>query len=262
MSKLEFIDALKRAMDGLPIEAQAKTLAYYEQRFVDGAAAGLSDEEIVADLGDPRKIAMSLRASTHAEALQQQAPRRAPLNPLRVLFSAIGLAIFNLFMIIPGAVYASLLAALYACTVAFYGSGIVIAASGVAGANEITLDAPLRHVIVDDEVVIEGRSPTRIVIDDSGIRVKDLPGENSDEENDSEDAAGRVIDRAEKVAIEGIQISTEMDDESRTKLVAVGIGLVLLGVGLALMSIVVTRWTFIGIKRYVQMNISLLRGQQ
>jgi uncharacterized membrane protein len=257
---LEFIDALKRAMEGLPIEAQAKTLAYYEQRFVDGAAAGMPEDEIIADLGDPRKIAMSLRASTHAEALQQ-APRRGPASAVRVLFAAIGLAIFNLFMIIPGAVYASLLAALYACTLAFYGSGIVIAASGVAGANEITLDAPLRHIIVDDDIVIDGRSPTRIVIDDSGIKVSEVPDYGSDDENDSKDATDRVIDRAEKVASDGIQISTEMDDASRTKLVLVGLGLVLLGIGLALMSIVVTRWTFVGLKRYAQMNLSLLRGQ-
>jgi uncharacterized membrane protein len=260
VSKLEFIAALKRAMDGLPIDAQAKTLAYYEQRFVDGAAAGLPEDEIAADLGDPRKIAISLRASTHAEALQQQPLRSGPGSAVRILFSAIGLAIFNLFMIVPGAVYASLVAALYACTLAFYGSGVVIAASGVAGANEITLDAPLRHIIVDDEVVVDGRSPTRIVIDDSGIKVSEVPGYDKDEDADDEDTAGRVIDRAEQVAIEGIQISTEMDDASRTKLVLVGVGLVLLGVGLALMSIVVTRWTFIGLKRYVQMNVSLLRG--
>jgi uncharacterized membrane protein len=259
VSKLEFIDALKRAMEGLPIEAQAKTLAYYEQRFVDGAAAGMPEDEIIADLGDPRKIAMSLRASTHAQALQQEPVRSTPASALRVLFSAIGLAIFNLFMIVPGAVYASLLAALYACTLAFYGSGIVIAASGVAGANEITLDTPLRRIVTDEGVVIDGRTPTRIIIDDSGIRVSD-PAGNGDADENNEDAPVRVIDRAEQVAIEGIQISTEMDDASRTKLVFVGIGLVLLGVGLALMSLVVTRWTFIGLKRYVQMNVSLLRG--
>jgi uncharacterized membrane protein len=260
VSKLEFIDALKRAMEGLPIEAQAKTLAYYEQRFVDAAAAGLSEDEIVADLGDPRKIAMSLRASAHAESLQQQPARSAPASAMRVLFSAIGLAIFNLFMIIPGAVYASLVAALYACTLAFYGSGIVIAASGVAGANELTLDAPLRNVRVGDGVVIENsRTPTRVVIDESGIRVSEI-SRDRDGDGDNEDPADRVIDRAEQVALEGIQISTEMDDASRTKMVVVGVGLVLLGVGLALMSIVVTRWTFIGLKRYVQMNISLLKG--
>ena len=38
MGKLEYLDALKRAMLGLPPDVQAKTLAYYEQRFVDGIA--------------------------------------------------------------------------------------------------------------------------------------------------------------------------------------------------------------------------------
>ena len=46
MGKLEYLDALKRAMGGLPPEIQAKTLAWYEQRFVDGVAAGRSDDAV------------------------------------------------------------------------------------------------------------------------------------------------------------------------------------------------------------------------
>ena len=68
MGKLEYLDALKRAMLGLPPETQAKTLAWYEQRFVDGIAQGRSEESIAEELGDPRKVAVTLRASTHMDA--------------------------------------------------------------------------------------------------------------------------------------------------------------------------------------------------
>ena len=46
MGKLEYLDALKRALAGLPPQLQAKTLSYYEQRIVDGQAAGRADTDI------------------------------------------------------------------------------------------------------------------------------------------------------------------------------------------------------------------------
>ena len=70
MGKLEYLDALKRAMLGLPPETQAKTLAWYEQRFVDGNAAGRREQEVAEELGDPRKVAVSLRASVHMDAFK------------------------------------------------------------------------------------------------------------------------------------------------------------------------------------------------
>ena len=41
----------------------------------------------------------------------------------------------------------------------------------------------------------------------------------------------------------------------------VGMGFVLAGIGLSLLSVVVTRHTIAALKRYVAMNISLLRGR-
>jgi uncharacterized membrane protein len=51
-----------------------------------------------------------------------------------------------------------------------------------------------------------------------------------------------------------------MDADSRTTQTLFGFGLVLGGIALFLLSLVVTRYTFVGIKRYIQMNFSLLKG--
>ncbi|MEG0884594.1 MAG: DUF1700 domain-containing protein, partial [Janthinobacterium sp.] len=64
MNKQDYLDALRRALTGLPPDLVAKTLDYYEQTFIDGAAAGRSEHEIADDLGDPKKIALTLRGST------------------------------------------------------------------------------------------------------------------------------------------------------------------------------------------------------
>ena len=264
MGKLEYLDALKRAMTGLPPELQAKTLAYYEQRFVDGLAAGRSETDISKDLDDPKKIAMTLRANSHLSAFQQ---KRNPYNLVRLLVSAFGLAIFNLFMVVPAIVYASLLAAMYACALAFYVAGIAITASGLSGANELVLDGPLRHFIISDDDASQSDTQTKVTIDDDGVRVfqEKIPDQHparaiAGSAADSPDDAAPVIKRAEAVAGHGIRISTGMDAGSRTTQTLFGLSMVVGAIILFLLSLVVTKYTVVGIKRYIDMNFSLLKG--
>jgi uncharacterized membrane protein len=260
MGKLEYLDALKRAMTGLAPEVQAKTLAYYEQRFIDGQAAGRSDDEISKDLDDPKKIAMTLRASSHLSAFEQ---KRNPANLLRLLVSALGLAIFNLFMVVPAAVYGLLLAAMYACALAFYVAGIAITASGLSGANELVLDGPLRHFVLTDETIDDANTQTKVSIGDTGIRVfqEKIPDQQPPTAEAEQDTSSPVIRRAEAVAGRGIRISTDMDAGSRTTQTFFGLSMVVGAIILFLLSLVVTKYTIIGIKRYIQMNFSLLKGQ-
>ena len=261
MGKLEYLDALKRAMLGLPPELQAKTLAWYEQRFVDGAAAGRSETDIARELDDPKKVALTLRANTHMAAFAEQ---KNPANLVRLCASVLGLLVFNLFMLIPAAVFGSLLAALYISALGFYVGGIAITASGLSGANELVLDGPLRHVSIDDGE--PERVRTRISISETGITVDDADPPPADEtaneagvDPDSADTS-RVVRGAERVAGSSVRISTDMDEDSRMTQTVLGLGMVLGGIVLFLVSIVVTRYAALGVKRYVQMNISLLRS--
>jgi uncharacterized membrane protein len=279
MGKLEYLELLKRAMLGLPPEVQAKTLGYYEQRFVDGVNTGRSEQDVARELDDPTRIAMTLRASSHSAQLGAQAtpqsttqfasqaaghavPRpgpvldkRNPVGVLRVLVSGAGLAIFNLFMIVPAMVYSALLFALYVCALAFYLSGIAITASGLAGNSELLLDLPTRYVQIDDED--PDRRQIRVRIDDTGIHVHE---EGADAGNDDEAGGSRLRRGAEVVAGNSLHITTDMDADSRTTQTLFGFGMVLGGIALFLLSLVATRFTAQGIKRYVQMNFSLLKG--
>jgi len=269
MGKLEYLEALKRAMLGLPPDVQAKTLAYYEQRFVDGVAAGRGEPDVARELDDPTKIAMTLRASAHLNAFTEKkntanefAEKPNPANVLRLAVSAVGLAIFNLFMIVPAMVYSALLFALYVCALTFYLAGIATTASGLAGANELVLDWPSRFVTIDDDG--RGRQ-MRIEIGDRGINVTQERPQLADPlpPDADADAGGRhsrALRGAEALADSTLRISTDMDAESRTTQTLFGLGLVVGGIALFLLSLVITRYTFIGIRRYVQMNRSLLKG--
>jgi uncharacterized membrane protein len=277
MGKLEFLDALKRAMAGLPPEAQAKTLAFYEQRFVDGVAAGRSEQAIAAEQDDPKKIAMTLRANTHMQAFET---KKNPANLLRMVVAALGLAIFNLFMVVPAMVYAALLATLYACGLAFYLAGTVITASGLSGANEIKLEGPLRSFFVEHGMANDRDGlQTKVNISEQGIEVfserapgsktgstrvtlgkSSSPDVGEDDSAKPDKGTAQVIERAESFASKGVMFSTDTDDGSRATQTAFGIVMVLGGIVLLLLSLVVTRYTFIGLKRYIDMNFALLKG--
>ena len=273
MNKLEYIAALKRALAGLPPETIAKTLAYYEQRFVDGVALGRSEAEIAADLGAPAKIAVTLRASAHMGVFEQ---KKNPANFMRMLVSALGLAIFNLFMVVPALVYSAMLAVMYMAALVFYVGGIAITASGLSGANELVLDGPLRHFVIRDSdrapAQGDGATQTRIEIGASTIDIFDEPSTN-DAGDGARDGAGDeagnpalrngkgVIRRAEAFAGHGIHISTDPDGSSRTTQTTFGMAMVMLGIALFLLSLVVTTYTVSGIKRYMEMNFALLRGR-
>ncbi|WP_332875771.1 DUF1700 domain-containing protein [Massilia sp. S19_KUP03_FR1] len=262
MGKTDFLDALKRAMPGLPPALQARTLAYYEQRFVDGVALGLSEQDIARELDEPSRIAMTLRASAHEAAIARPAPLAPGLNRpagvLRTLLSALGLGIFNLFMVAPAAVVGALLLCVYLGAMTLYVSGIAITASGLAGANELVLRAPLRAFGIDDA------NRTRISITETGIQVgqektPEVAGEVDTPDSDPA-ATPRVVRGAEAVAGRGLHISTDLDESSRTTQALLGLAMVMGGIILFLLGLVATRYTLLGLQRYLQMNLSLLRG--
>lgn len=255
MGKQDFLDALRKALAGLPPETVARTLAYYEQRFIDGLTVGRSEAEVAAELDEPRKIAMTLRANSHLASLE---PRKAPASPLRMAVSFAGLAVFNLFMVVPAAVFAALLMALYIASSSVYVSGIAITASGLAGANEIVLAGPLHNWVgfsTDEDE--DGAVQTRISIGDQGIHIDQ---EAQRRENDAS-RSERILDSAEAMADGSVRITIDRDGSSRAAQTLLGGGMILGGIGLFLLSLVVTRYTGVGLKRYVQMNYSLLRGR-
>jgi uncharacterized membrane protein len=273
MGKLEYLELLKRAMLGLPPDVQAKTLGYYEQRFVDGINAGRSEQDVSQELDDPKKIAMTLRANSYSAQFNSPAgpqsgaqfgpiaEKRSPATVLRVLVSGAGLAIFNLFMIVPAMVYSALLLSLYVAALAFYLGGIAITASGLAGNGDLLLDLPARYVNIDADDP-EGKRQIRVQIDETGINVHEEGASRSGTAGDEPGVRdnSRLRRGAEVVAGNTLHITTDMDADSRTTQTLFGFGLVLGGIALFLLSLVVTRYTAIGIKRYVQMNFSLLKG--
>ena len=292
MGKIEYLDALRRAMTGLAPDTQARTLAFYEQRFVDGLLAGRTEAEVATELGDPKKIALTLRASVHMQAFET---KKNPANFVRMGFAAIGLLIFNLVMVVPAVVFASLLAALYTVGLALYLYGVVITASGLSGATEVKLDGPFKNMMIHDDGGDHPRAEereTKVAISGGKIQIYTEPvasavekpagqgastaqgdAADTDTDTDADTATNadtdapkdgkqtmRALRRAEQVATIGVKFNTEMDEASRTTQTFFGFGLVLGGILMLLLCLVVSRYTLIATRRYIDMNFSLLKG--
>jgi hypothetical protein len=98
-----------------------------------------------------------------------------------------------------------------------------------------------------------------MAIDKMGVRVSQVDPGEAPEPGSSR--AGRILNRAEAVANGDLHITTDFDSGARTSQTVIGLGLVLGGIALCLVSLVVTRYTMTGLKRYAAMNVSLLKGR-
>ncbi|QSA97468.1 DUF1700 domain-containing protein [Methylococcus sp. EFPC2] len=150
MTRLEYLQALERALAGLPPAEVAELLADYEQHFADGLASGRNEADIALGLGDPKKAAAELRAVTRMEAFQRE-KSLASLGHL--IFALVLLLVFNLFLAFPIVVFASLLLAFYAVAVALYVGGIVVTAVGLL---EATLNVPVPWLVTSEPAALTG----------------------------------------------------------------------------------------------------------
>ncbi|MFC3108048.1 DUF1700 domain-containing protein [Undibacterium arcticum] len=277
MTRQEYIDAVRAGLSGLPDDVVARKIADYEQRFMDGAIYGRGADDVARDLGDPKKVAAEFRASMHMDAFAQQ---KSPRNLWRLLMSLLGLMIFNLFMAIPAFVFSTLLFASYVIAAAFFAGGIALTASGLSGVDELVMNAPFDHVRIDASNSNHGDSSIQDIHIDSGKAASAAAnveresehlqfgpyGVQINAESTPTRAAGAVSATAASAEPQhesgrlSIGISNDDDQWSTSAQTWQGVGLIFGGIAIFLLSLVVTRYTVIGIKRYVMMNYSMLKN--
>jgi uncharacterized membrane protein len=98
MTRLEFLDTLRRRLAGLPQAEIDELVGDYATHFADGMAAGRSEAEIAAALGDPMRLARELRAEAGFRRWEQ-AP--TPGNFFAVLFGLLALIAVDFVFLLP-----------------------------------------------------------------------------------------------------------------------------------------------------------------
>jgi uncharacterized membrane protein len=98
MTRLEFLDTLRRRLAGLPPDEIDELIADYAQHFSDGMAAGRSEDEIAAALGDPMRLARELRAEAGFRRWESE-PSAG--NFFSVLFGFLALVAVDFMFLLP-----------------------------------------------------------------------------------------------------------------------------------------------------------------
>jgi uncharacterized membrane protein len=112
MSRLEFLDTLRRRLAGLPPAEIDDLVADYATHFADGMAAGRSEAEIAQALGDPIRLARELRAEAGFRRWESE---RTPASFFAVLFGFVALIAVDFVFLLPllgGLVLFTLIAAI------------------------------------------------------------------------------------------------------------------------------------------------------
>ena len=132
MNKHEFLVALKNALVGLPDDDVQKSLDFYSEMIDDRMEDGILEQEAVAAIGDPAKIAKEILADIPLTKLVKQKikPKRR-LGALEIVLLVLGSPIWLSVTIAAVAVVLALyvilwsvVIVLWACFAAFCGSAL------------------------------------------------------------------------------------------------------------------------------------------
>jgi uncharacterized membrane protein len=107
MTKVEFLDTLRRRLAGLPQAEIDELVGDYARHFDEGLADGRSEVEIAKALGDPMRLARELRAEAGFRRWEEE---RTPTNFLAVLFGFLALIAVDFVVLLPVLVGLALLA--------------------------------------------------------------------------------------------------------------------------------------------------------
>jgi len=106
MNQQEFISQLQEALSRLPESERQDIVADYQEYFRDGLAAGRSEADIAAALGDPQQLARELMARHHMARWES---RKSFGNLFAVVGAIAGLGFLNFMLAIPFLFYLWLL---------------------------------------------------------------------------------------------------------------------------------------------------------
>jgi uncharacterized membrane protein len=128
MTRQEFISRLRAGLAGLPPTAIAELTDDYETHFTDALAAGRSESEVAAALGDPDRLARELRAEA---GLKRWEAERNPSAAANAVFAVLGLGAIDLLVLLPILLWvAGCLLGAFIAAVACFGVGAVLMVAG------------------------------------------------------------------------------------------------------------------------------------
>jgi len=127
MTRQAFMARLREGLRGLPPQTVAEFVADYEAHFTDGEAAGRSEAEVAAALGDPDRLAREIRAESSMTRWREE---RSPGAAAAAVFAVLGLGAIDILILLPFlmGIGAAMIAFAIAIIIAFFFGAFTFAA--------------------------------------------------------------------------------------------------------------------------------------
>lgn len=133
MSRELFLGRLRTGLAGLPPETIEDFVADYAAHFDEGVAAGRSEADVAAGLGDPSRLARELKAEA---GLKRWETERNPSAAAGAIFAVLGLGVLDVVILLP--ILLPILGTLFGFAIAsvagFAAGAFVFVAGALAGA--------------------------------------------------------------------------------------------------------------------------------
>ena len=132
MTKAEFLETLHRRLAGLPPDEIDELVGDYAMHFAEGMAAGRSEADIAAALGDPQRLARELRAEA---GLKRWESERNASAAGAAVFAVLGLGAIDIMVLLPilMGVAGAIVGIGVAVIAVFFAGGVMFAAGPFGG---------------------------------------------------------------------------------------------------------------------------------
>ncbi|ABC38556.1 hypothetical protein BTRA_487 [Burkholderia thailandensis USAMRU Malaysia  len=213
MKQDAFIQRLRQALGSLPKRDVDEIVADYREYIGDALSAGRAEEDVIAALGDPEKLARELKAQAN---FRQWEERRSFGNLMRVVGSIAGLGLLHLILLVPFLLYMLVLTTGYVFFGALTVAGLVTL---VAFGSHYVFGTPVPGVLPFGggaaQVGVAGAA------DGKGAAAgKDAQGGKDAKNSKSASAAAAdALNDAKELRVDGERYVLDLHDGSRVSIV-------------------------------------------
>ena len=134
MTKYEFLEKLKSGLHGLPDKELQSSLEYYGEMIDERIESGLSEEDAVAQLGDPETVAREILLDLPLPTLiKQNCKRKNPWKAWEIVLLVLGSPLWLPLGLTAVALVFTLYALLWVVVAVLWAVDIAVGVAGLAG---------------------------------------------------------------------------------------------------------------------------------
>ncbi|MBO7888269.1 DUF1700 domain-containing protein [Burkholderia pseudomallei] len=216
MKQDAFIQRLRQALGSLPKRDVDEIVADYREYIGDALSAGRTEEDVIAALGEPEKLARELKAQAN---FRQWEERRSFGNLMRVVGSIAGLGLLHLILLVPFLLYMLVLTLGYVFFGALTVAGLVTL---VAFGSHYVFGTPVPGVLPFGGGAAQlgaagasGKADGKAATDGKAAQT----GKIAQDPKSASAAAADALNDAKELRVEGERYVLDLHDGSRVSIV-------------------------------------------